>query len=79
MEAVTAPTKTFTDKTNVRVLLYLIEHAPALAIDFAATLPRYFSLVSAVGSWNPMFVDDLPTDEALTELIEDAKQWLAEP
>jgi hypothetical protein len=79
MDTTIAPTKTFTDRTNVRVLLYLIEHAPALAIDFAATLPHYFSLVGAVASYNPMFVDDLPTESFLRELIEDAKQWLAEP
>jgi hypothetical protein len=69
--------KTETQKVQLRVLLALIPVDPALAIDYAYTLPRITSIVDCVASWNPRFAHQLPTADELTELVEEAQEWLA--
>jgi len=77
MTVIDAPTtKTEADLTRMRVLLHLIEHAPLLAIEYAATLPRYTSLVPAVAAYSPRFAADMPAENFLRELIEEAHAWL---
>jgi hypothetical protein len=71
--------KTETQKVQLRVLLALIPVDPALAIDYAYTLPRITSLVDMVANYNPRIAAELPTDEMLPGLLEEAQEWLAQP